>query len=49
MFKDMEKGIFGIVRQFSALWDFFERIFWTFSRGPARINITVRTNYDACG
>ena len=34
MYKDIEWGIFGTVRQFSALWDFFEKKFLNILQGP---------------
>ena len=53
MYKDMEWLFFGTVRQFSTLRDFFEKKFFEqilFHAGPpARIFITGRTSYDACG
>ena len=43
MYKDMEWLFFGTVRQFSALWDFFEKNFLNFFQGPRM------ENYDARG
>ena len=38
MYKYMEYGIFGSVRHFSALWDFFEKNFLAHQRSPGIIN-----------
>ena len=49
MYKDVEWLIFGTVRQFSALWDFFEEI-QKFLSGPhARRIITPAGKQYACG
>ena len=45
MYKDMEWLIFGTVRQFSALWDFFEKkIDFFLAAPPARKIITPADN-----
>ena len=38
MYKDMEWFNFGTVGQFSALWDFFEKIFLNFFQGTRAYN-----------
>ena len=44
MYKDMEWLIFGTVRQFSVLWDFFEKIQKFLAGPPTRIIITPADN-----
>ena len=48
MYKDMEWLTFGTVRQFSALWDFFEKNQKLLAAPPARIIITPADNEYAC-